>query len=198
MPPRTRRSAAAPVDDEAAPKPARRRAATATKAPAKTTRTRKLAAVPDDEIDEPAPKPARRTTAAKTAPAKPKQPHPVKGTAWLVDHVNEKTGKDVKSADLRNLLRKMSRDGDLDREIGSGRYSFSGERDSVVRAVVAAVKAGKIERAKKEALTKLKTSAPKGRKRNQPEPEPDEELDDFEDDDELVDDEDVDDLDDED
>lgn len=121
------------------------------------------------------------------------------GVQDLCKHVKAKTGKDYKPREMRNLLRKMARDGRIDREIIPGnkaRYSWDGPNDPEVKAVVKAVKGGEIEQAKKEALDKLKadkakkdaakkkaaTKSTKGKK-SKPAPEPDEDEDEDEDDD---------------
>ena len=85
--------------------------------------------ITEDEADEePAPK-AKAKKAAKDT----------KGTAWLVEHVNEKLGLELSGFTMRTILRKMAKDGELDRESRS-RYEFTGPGDPVVKAVIKHVK----------------------------------------------------------
>lgn len=156
----------------------------------------------DEEIDEePEEKPARKTktvakkkTTKKAAPAeKPAKKVVTNGTQWLAEFVNAKLGTSYKPYDLRVLLRKMAKNGDLEREVGAdrSRYDFSGENDPIVKAVLKKLKAGELDREKKASLEKLKASKGKGKKAAVAE-------DDDEVDEELTDDEDVDELEDED
>jgi hypothetical protein len=159
------------VDDEEveeeAPKP-KRRAPAARKPAVKKPAARRKAAVepePEDDDDEPeeTPAPKRRDRSATKATAeKPqpavKRPEVEYGTQWLVDHVNEECGTAYKAYDLRVLLRKMAKSGELDREVGAdrSRYSFGGPNDKLVKAVVKKVGAGAVEAEKKASLDKLK------------------------------------------
>jgi hypothetical protein len=158
-------------EEEEAPKPAPKRRAPAARKPA----ARKKAPEPepeleDDDVDdgadeesEPAPAPKKRGRPAK-APggekpkAAPKRTEIEFGTQWLVEYVNGACGTSYKSYDLRVLLRKMAKSDELDREVGAdrSRYSFTGEGDPVVRAVVKKVKSGAVENEKKAALDNLK------------------------------------------
>jgi hypothetical protein len=81
------------------------------------------------------------------------------GASDLAKLLTEKTGKTVTARDLRTLLRKMARDGRINREITAGnrtRYSWSGPNDPEVKAVIKSVTSGELEQGKKEALAKLK------------------------------------------
>jgi MarR-like DNA-binding transcriptional regulator SgrR of sgrS sRNA len=81
------------------------------------------------------------------------------GASDLAKLLSEKTGKNISARDLRTLLRKMARDGRLDREITAGnrsRYSWSGPNDPEVKAIIKAVTSGELEQGKQEALAKLK------------------------------------------
>lgn len=153
---------------------------------------------------------ATRKTATKAAPAKTAAPAkkakaaaPVKeakpkaeaieyGSAWLVDHVNAEAGTAYTASTLRILLRKLTKEGVLDRDSEGGRqrYNFpKGANDPQVRAIVKAVKAGGAEKAKAERLEDLKSkrstkkAAPAKKSRKAAPVEVDEE------DDDLVDDE---------
>lgn len=97
----------------------------------------------DDEEEAPAPK-AKKT---RKAPATTKGADGY-GIAWLADHVNDTTGKSTSPTALRVLLRKMANDGTLDREVGTdkSRYSFTGENDRTVKAVIKQVKAGALDK----------------------------------------------------
>lgn len=123
---------------------------------------------------------ATRKTATKTAPAKAAAPAkkakataaPVKevkaskaeaieyGSAWLVDHVNTEAGTSYTASTLRILLRKLTKEGVLDRDSEGGRqrYNFpKGGNDPQVKAIVKAVKSGRVEKAKEERLEDLKS-----------------------------------------
>lgn len=60
---------------------------------------------------------------------------------------------------IRTLLRRMARDGRLDRKISPdnrSRYSWTGPNDPEVKKILKAIKGGEIETARNEALQKLK------------------------------------------
>ena len=59
----------------------------------------------------------------------------------LVEIVNEKTGKSLTAADARVHLRKLAKDGEIEKR--EGRWSFEGKNDPAIKGVVARVKAGK-------------------------------------------------------
>lgn len=167
---RTRTKPAVPTDDldeieedleleedtieEEAPKPKRRTKVTpAKKAP------RKPVVVADEDEDEgvededeaPVKKPVKKAPAKKAAAE-------TKGTAWLVDHVNEQLGTEHPATAIRVVLRRLAKDGKLDREVGETRtrYEFSGPNDAIVKAVVKAVKSGAVKADRDEKLTALK------------------------------------------
>lgn len=136
-----------------------------------------------EEEPEPAPKKSAKKKAAD-APAKPKAEPIQFGSAWLAEHVSKETGKDYNAFGIRTLLRKLVKDGVLDRNVGEdrSRYSFSGPNDATVKAVIKAIKSGdaekakaaKIEEAKKAAAKKTaatadKPAAKKGKKAPEPE-----------------------------
>lgn len=139
-------------------------------APAPKKRTRKAAAKKvvepepedededEDEDEEPAPvkKPAKKAAGKKAAPAK--EADAELGTAWLTEHVNETLGTSHTAFTLRGLLRKLAKQGKLDREVGAdrSRYTFTGPNDVTVKSVIKAIKNGDLEKDKKEALDKLK------------------------------------------
>jgi predicted transcriptional regulator len=140
----------------------------------------------DDEVEEtPAPK------AAKAKPAKVSAPKIEFGTKELAEHVNKEAGTSYDAYNLRILLRKLTKDGVLERveSEGRSRYSFTGPTDPQVVAIVAAVKDGAADKAKQERLDKLKADRAtkkaatpkkgKAAKTAEVEPEADEE-DDFE------------------
>ena len=103
---------------------------------------------------------ARRTATKEApvekAPAK-KSAEPAKGTAWLVDHVNESLGTSYTGYQLRILIRKLTKDGTLQR--GEGRYEFKGPRDPQVLAIMKAVKAGGVKEAQTSRVEKAKEAA---------------------------------------
>lgn len=82
------------------------------------------------------------------------------GARHLSEHLTKITGKTVTPRDLRVLLRKMARSGQLEREVSQGnrtRYDWpKGLEDPEVKRIVKAVKSGEIEKGKKEALDALK------------------------------------------
>lgn len=109
----------------------------ATKAPAK-----KAAA-------KPAAKPAPALAAAETS----------FGVSDIAAIIKVRFNKDVKTRDLRTLLRKMARDGRLDREIVAGnrdRWEWTGPEDPEVETILDAYEAGELEADKKEKLDALK------------------------------------------
>lgn len=68
-------------------------------------------------------------------------------------------GQTTTTRELRTLLRKMARDGRLDREIVAGnraRWEFAGPEDPQVQAIIAAFNGGELEADKKEKLQALK------------------------------------------
>lgn len=104
--------------------------------------------------------PKASKAAAKPAPTATKTANdPIEyGSAWLVDHVNTEAGTSYTASTLRILLRKLTRDGVLEREAeGRQRYNFpKGANDPQVKAIVKAVKGGAAEKAKAERLEGLK------------------------------------------
>lgn len=119
---------------------------------------------------------ATRKTATKSAPAKAAAPAKKAkaeapapkakaeaveyGSAWLVEHVNAEAGTSYTASTLRILLRKLTKEGVLDRDSEGGRqrYNFpKGANDPQVKAIVKAVKSGRVEKAKEERLEDLKS-----------------------------------------
>lgn len=114
-------------------------------------------------------RPAGKKTATKPAPA----PAPVEvveeveadeveeifGVSDVVDLIKTKLKKDTTTRELRTLLRKMARDGRLDREIIAGnrtRWEFAGPEDPEVLAILKAFGEGELEQDKREKLNALK------------------------------------------
>lgn len=112
----------------------------------------------EDEADEAAAKPkGKKTKATKTAekPApKAERESNILGAAWLAEHINEETGSNLTAANVRVILRRMASDGDIEREVGTdrARYSFTGEKDPTVRALLKRVRSGEGVSVKKEAI----------------------------------------------
>ncbi len=108
--------------------------------------------------------PAKKQTAAKAKPAPAKTEAPAEdlaifGVSDVADLIQVRTGKAVKTRDLRTLLRKMARDGRLDREIVAGnraRWEFDGPSDPRVEAILEAYENGELEADKQEKLAALK------------------------------------------
>ena len=83
------------------------------------------------------------------------------GASDLARYLTEKTGKEVKPRELRNLIRKMARDGSgrVTREISRDnreRYNWSGKDDPEVQAIIAAFEGGELEADKQAKLAALK------------------------------------------
>lgn len=148
----------------------------------------------EEEVEEPASKKTVKKTSKKAAPAKAekKAEAPTNGTQWLAEHVNKVLGTEYKAYDLRVMLRKLAKDGTLQREVGNdrSRYDFSGPNDPVVKAVIAKLRDGDLEKEKKAKLNALKDRKSKKAKASTEDDEVGEELtDEDEDVDELDDDE---------
>lgn len=149
-----------------------------------------------DELEEVEEAPAPRKKASKKAAAveeKPKRRRAAAdddeessayGASWLADYINEATGKNYTAANIRVLLRKLAKDGVLDREVGEdrSRYAFTGPNDPIVKAALKHVKDGALEKEKAERLEAVKANkaAKKTGKKAAPEPEEDEDEDDDE------------------
>lgn len=109
---------------------------------------------------------AKNTKAAtKAVPAKPAAKavetteDEVFGVSDVAQLIEVRFNKVVKTRDLRTLLRKMARDGRLDREIVAGnrdRWTWSGPEDPEVEKILDAYEAGELEADKKEKLDALK------------------------------------------
>ena len=153
-------------------------------------RTKKAAVVEvDDDLDEleeleeePAPKKAKKAApkkAARRVAAENDEESSAYGASWLAEHINEQTGKEYSSANIRTLLRKLARAGELDRAIGEdrGRYEFAGPNDPIVKAVLKAVKEGAVEKEKTERLAAVKDKKKASKAKAAPEPDEDEDED---------------------
>lgn len=106
---------------------------------------------------------AKKQTAAKAKPAPAPEVEStdevIFGVSDVADLIQVRTGKVVKTRDLRTLLRKMARDGRLDREIVAGnraRWEFEGPTDARVEAIIEAYEAGELDADKAEKLAALK------------------------------------------
>ena len=105
---------------------------------------------------------AKKQTAKPAAPVEVETTPEVEtifGVQDVAELIKVKTGKTVKSRDLRTLLRKMARDGRLDREIVAGnraRWEFDGPSDPRVEAILEAYENGELEADKQEKLEALK------------------------------------------
>lgn len=81
------------------------------------------------------------------------------GVSDVVELIKTKLKKDTTTRELRTLLRKMARDGRLDREIIAGnrtRWEFAGPDDPEVLAILKAFGDGELEQDKREKLNALK------------------------------------------
>lgn len=111
---------------------------------------------------------AKKTPAAKTKaavkPAAPVVEEPINeeiafGVSDIAELIKVDSGKEVKTRDLRTLLRKMARDGRLNREIVAGnraRWEWSGPEDPEVETIIEAYNNGELDADKKEKLDALK------------------------------------------
>jgi len=109
----------------------------------------------------------KRPAAKKTAPAKPApeveveatEAEEIFGVADVVALIKTKLKKETTTRELRTLLRKMARDGRLDREIVAGnrtRWEFAGPEDPEVLAILKAFGEGELEQDKRDKLNALK------------------------------------------
>lgn len=124
--------------------------------------------------------PAKKTAApAKKAPAA-LQEAPAKGTPWLVEQINERIdGADVSPFEVRTILRKLAKDGEVERPEEGTRYSFTGLKDPAVVAVFKAIKdkLAKVDTepapkpAKKAPAKKAPARKPRAKKAPESEPE---------------------------
>lgn len=81
------------------------------------------------------------------------------GASDLAKLASKRTGNTYNAKTIRTLLRKMARNGELDREISPEnrtRYSWSGPKDPEVVKILEKIEGGAIEEARNEALAKLK------------------------------------------
>jgi hypothetical protein len=120
---------------------AQKKAAAATKAKAAAAAAAEVEEV--DEVEE-------TETAAKEVAF---------GVADIVKLIKTKLNQDTTTRELRTLLRKMARDGRLDREIVAGnraRWEWSGPNDPEVKAILKAFKDGELAADKAEKLAALK------------------------------------------
>lgn len=108
--------------------------------------------------------PTKKSTPKATKPVEPvveatTEEETAFGVADIAELIKVETGKEVKTRDLRTLLRKMARDGRLDREIVAGnreRWSWTGPEDPEVAKITEAYSNGELEADKKEKLDALK------------------------------------------
>lgn len=117
--------------------------------------------------------PAVETEAVETEETTPAGT-PVQG---LLDEVEKATGKNYQPATIRVLLRKLAKEGKLQK--GEGRWSLS---DEEVETVIEAVQAGRAEKAPKEETAdgEEKPKRKRSTKKAAPQPEPEEDEDDLE------------------
>lgn len=117
-----------------------------------------------EEVEEPVKKKSKKT-ASKSAPAEkaPKDTSGQMGASWLAEHVNDILDTNYGAAQMRVILRKLANDGEIEREVGTdrARYSFTGENDKTVKAVLKRVRAGEVESAKAERMTAAKSGTKK-------------------------------------
>ena len=133
----------------------------------RATKTKKAAAAPEPEVDE-----VEETDTDEeleeleddevedSAPKKSsKTPTVTFGASDLAKLASDKLGIKLDAKNLRVLLRKMARDGRLDRKVEQGnrtRYDWAGPDDPEVKAILKALKSGELEKDKQEKLQALK------------------------------------------
>jgi cobalamin biosynthesis Mg chelatase CobN len=104
----------------------------------------------DEDVEEEAPAKATRS----------RDDEVTYGAAHLAKDASKVAGKEIKPRDLRTLLRKMARDGRIQRDIVAGnrsRYDWpEGRQHPEVKKVLRAIRDGELEAGKREALQKLK------------------------------------------
>lgn len=105
-----------------------------------------------------------KASADKPAPKAEKAESTGYGASWLAEYVNEELDTDYTAAQMRVILRKMANDGEIEREVGTdrARYSFTGENDKIVKAVLKRVRSGEADKAKEERLEAAR-SGPSGK-----------------------------------
>lgn len=108
---------------------------------------------------------------------KAKAPSNEKGTTFLIETIEAKTGVAVAGPKLRALLRQLHKEGVIEK--GEGRWTFTGVSDPNVKAVLKAVKEGRLERQAREGVAKAKKAKAKNTEAEAeaPEVEENEELD---------------------
>lgn len=118
---------------------------------------------PEEEVEEaPKSKGKKAAPAKATPPAKKAAPAAEKSeydSAWLAEYVTEETGQEYDARGIRMLLRKLAKDGLLEREVGTdrSRYVFpKGPNDPTVKQVVKLVKSGADKAIKNESLNDIK------------------------------------------
>lgn len=148
-------------ETEPEPAPRRKKAKVAAKAPvAKKTKKviepepeedDELEELDEDDEDEPEEKPAKKKAAPKARKIE-------FGSKELAAYITEKTDKEVTAYQLRDLIRKMARKGEFEREVGEdrSRYEWTGPKDPAVRAILKAVQGGALEKSKAGNLENLK------------------------------------------
>ena len=151
-------------DEEEAPKPKRSKVTPAKKTARKPVKKVVEEEAEDDEEEDDeeeevvVKKPAKKAATKKAAPKAKTTDDDALGTAWLVEHVNETLGTEHPATAVRVVLRRLAKNGKLDREVGEtrSRYAFTGPTDPVVKAVVKAIKDGAIKADRDEKLGALK------------------------------------------
>lgn len=115
----------------------------------------------EDEDEAPAKKSKAKNKgkAEKAAPKAEKAESTGYGASWLAEYVNEELNTNYTAAQMRVILRRMAAAGDIEREVGTdrARYSFTGENDRTVKAVLKRVKSGEVDQAKADRLEAAKS-----------------------------------------
>src|SRR5690606_30627123 len=114
----------------------------------RTSTKAKAKPAPEPEVEEVEEVEAEETTT-----------EPIFGVSDVVELISNKLGKKTTTRELRVLLRKMAKDGRLDREIIPGnraRWEFAGPNDPQVKAILKAFQAGELEEDKRQKLEALK------------------------------------------
>ncbi len=129
----------------------KKQSATATKA--KARRVVEPEDVEEEELEE------LDDDEVQVAPARKQSADVAFGAADLAKLLSERLDRKVTPRELRMQLRRMARDGRINREVIPGnktRYSWSGPSDPEVKAIIKAVTDGELDAAKQEQLAALK------------------------------------------
>jgi hypothetical protein len=113
------------------------------------------------EDEEPEETPVKKTRAKATTPKAKATSAPKFGSVELAAYITEQTGENYDGRAVRMLLRKLAKDGQLERVVGEtrDRYSFTGPNDPTVKAVLKMVQSGEAKAMRQAGLQAVKDKA---------------------------------------